>query len=120
VLLSSHLLAEVTRLATRIAVIHQGRLLQEIDPHRLGGQVRRRLVVATRDDTRAAHTLAGDGLTPKRGADACLVLTDERALEHPEEIATLLVEAGCPPTRLLVEEEDLEDFFLRLVGQADA
>ncbi|TDD17756.1 ABC transporter ATP-binding protein [Nonomuraea diastatica] len=120
VLLSSHLLAEVARLATRIAIIHQGRLLHEIDPRRLGGQVRRRLVVATRNDTRAAHALAGHGLTPEPGADAGLVLTDERALEHPEEIATALVEAGCPPTRLLVEEEDLEDFFLRLVGQADA
>ncbi|MEU8363860.1 ABC transporter ATP-binding protein [Nonomuraea sp. NPDC048882] len=120
VLLSSHLLAEVTRLATRIAVIHQGRLLQEINPRQLGGQVRRRLVLATRDDTRAAHALAGYGFTSEPGVGAGLVLTGQRALEHPEEIATALVEAGCPPTRLVVEQEDLEDFFLRLVGEADA
>jgi ABC-2 type transport system ATP-binding protein len=33
-------------------------------------------------------------------------------------VATILVEAGCPPTRLAVEGEDLETYFLRLVGAA--
>ena len=28
----------------------------------------------------------------------------------------MLVEAGCPPTQLMVEEEELEQYFLRLVG----
>ncbi len=30
--------------------------------------------------------------------------------------ASLLVKAGTPPTQLLVEEEELEQYFLRLVG----
>ncbi|GAA5057185.1 ABC-2 type transport system ATP-binding protein [Thermocatellispora tengchongensis] len=121
VLLSSHLLGEVTRLATRIAVIHNGRLLTEIDPHRLHGQTRR-LEVATRDDARAARVLAERGLSPAPApapGDG-LVLAEEHAVEHPDRIATALVEAGCPPTRLVVREEDLEQYFLRLVGQADA
>ena len=35
----------------------------------------------------------------------------------PDDIATLLVEAGQAPTMLAVEQEDLEHYFLRLVGQ---
>ena len=30
--------------------------------------------------------------------------------------ASLLVRAGTPPTQLVMEEEDLEQYFLRLVG----
>ena len=43
-----------------------------------------------------------------------LVLTDPRAIEAPDEIAAFLVRAGTPPTRLAVEQEDLEEYFLRL------
>lgn len=44
-----------------------------------------------------------------------LAITDADALERPDDVATVLVTAGCPPTRLLVEREDLETYFLRLV-----
>jgi ABC-2 type transport system ATP-binding protein len=37
------------------------------------------------------------------------------AIERPDDIATRLVNAGYPPTMLYVEE-DLEHYFLRLVG----
>jgi ABC-2 type transport system ATP-binding protein len=36
-------------------------------------------------------------------------------VQNPEKIATLLVEAGCPPSRLVVEQRDLESYFLGLV-----
>lgn len=45
------------------------------------------------------------------------MLTGERALARPDEIVTLLVRAGCPPTQLVTKEEDLEAYFLRLTGQ---
>ncbi|GLY44495.1 hypothetical protein Amsp01_105180 [Amycolatopsis sp. NBRC 101858] len=50
--------------------------------------------------------------------DRGLVLAGDRAVRHPDEVATLLVEAGCPPTRLAVEQDELETCFLRLVGVA--
>jgi ABC-2 type transport system ATP-binding protein len=116
VFLSSHLLAEVARLAARIGILHHGRLLREFDPHGLDQDLRRRLLIATLDDEKARTVLEANGYHPDGG----LALTDERAIAHPDHIATLLVEAGCPPTRLLVEEEDLETYFLRTVGAGDA
>ncbi len=119
VFLSSHLLAEVALLATRIGIIHHGRLLQEIEAHGLERHVRRRLAVTTTQDAKARTTLQSHGFAPGDAGDG-LVLTEDRALAHPEEIATLLVQAGCPPTRLVIEEEDLETYFLRMVGAGDA
>jgi ABC-2 type transport system ATP-binding protein len=113
VFLSSHILTEVARLATRIGVIHHGRLLRELDTGELTD--RERLTVCARDLDAARETLvaAGFAVSP---ADGQLVLTDERAVRHPDDIAVLLVRAGHPPTGLRVEREDLETHFLRLVG----
>jgi ABC-2 type transport system ATP-binding protein len=48
--------------------------------------------------------------------DGTLDLQQTSAIEHPDDIASLLVQAGTPPTRLFVEVEELEPYFLRLVG----
>ncbi|MFC4058974.1 ABC transporter ATP-binding protein [Planomonospora corallina] len=117
VFLSSHLLAEVARLATRIGIIHRGRLLQEVDAAGLEAHLRR-LSVSTRDDTAARAVLAAAGFAPQ--GEGPITLTGTRAIERPDEVAALLAEAGCPPVRLLVEEEDLEAYFLRVVGDGDA
>jgi ABC-2 type transport system ATP-binding protein len=45
-----------------------------------------------------------------------LIITDKDAIQHPDSIATLLVQAGCPPVGLIVERGDLESYFLKLVG----
>ena len=37
------------------------------------------------------------------------------AISNPENIASLLVHEGFPPTMLKVEEEDLESYFLRVI-----
>ena len=118
VFLSSHILAEVARLATRIGIIHEGRLLQEIDADELARLVRQRLSVSARDATTARAALRAAGFAAEPGRGGALVLRDERAVRHPDDVATVLVRAGCPPTQLVVEREDLETYFLRLVGAA--
>ncbi len=119
VFLSSHLLAEVSRIATRVGILHQGRLVSQSTAGELTAQVRRWLEVAARDTELAEQTLRADGLDPEPGAgpkpDRVLILRDPPSVRAPERIAQLLVDAGCPPTRLAVEQEDLEHYFLRLV-----
>jgi ABC-2 type transport system ATP-binding protein len=117
ILLSSHILAEVARLATRIGVIHEGRMVTELSTKDLGARIHRWLEVKARDLPAAAEVLRGNGFAVAE-RDGTLVLDGADAVESPEWIATVLVPAGNPPTRLAVESEDLEAFFLRLVGQA--
>lgn len=125
VFLSSHLLGEVARIATRFGVIHQGRLLEELSAAEMERQRERWLVVDARDRSGARAALTAAGLVVERRAGlvnernemaGALRLSDAHAIAHPEEVARRLVGAGIDLTRLSVEEEDLESQFLRLVG----
>ena len=49
-------------------------------------------------------------------SDGTIAVKDCMAIERPDDIATRLVNAGHAPTMLYVEEENLEHYFLRLVG----
>jgi ABC-2 type transport system ATP-binding protein len=121
VFMSSHILTEVDRLATRIGIIHRGRMLEELTAVELDRLRRRRLEIVTYDLEAASRGLRAAGLDPVQvdGRDgARLELSEEWALEHPDEIARLLVEAGVPPLRLAIEQEDIEEHFLRLTGAA--
>lgn len=116
VFMSSHILTEVDRLATRIGIIHEGRLLEELDREQLGELRLPRLEVQARE-LQAAQTVlirAGFDVTATQSA---LLLTQARAIDRPDEVATILAQAGTPPTRLTIEQEDLEGHFLRLTGE---
>lgn len=115
VFVSSHLLEEVSRLATRIGILHRGRLLQELTDAELEARCRRWLIVDSRDRSAARSILEASGLAVSDAPGGTLRLIDERAINGPDEIARLLVNGGASPTRLVVEREDLETYFLRLV-----
>jgi ABC-2 type transport system ATP-binding protein len=116
VFMSSHILAEVARLAGRIGIIHQGRLLQELDVDELERNRRRRLLLQVRNVQAAQQTLTAAKQPAELLQDGSLCLESATSIQHPERVNRLLVDAGYPPTRLLVEEEELEQYFLRLVG----
>lgn len=117
VFISSHILAEVARLATRIAIIDHGRLLAELDADDLERRSHPRLLVDARDRTAAKAALQTHGFQGFDDGEGGLALEDARALEHPEDVASFLVAASVPPTSLHVWQEDLETFFLRLLSE---
>ena len=104
-------------MATRIGIIHQGRLIEELDADSMEDLRAQRLLVQTRNLSAAQAALTSAGYcVEKERASETLALKDARAIEAPEEVATVLVGAGVPPTRLGVEQENLEEHFLRLTG----
>jgi len=119
VFMSSHILGEVSRLANRIGIIHQGRLLQELDVDELERNRRRRLVVRARDGEAARSVLLSAGFSAGMTSDGTIEVKGNAAMERPDDIATRLVNAGHAPTMLNVEEEDLEHYFLRLVSMEE-
>jgi ABC-2 type transport system ATP-binding protein len=116
VFMSSHILGEVSRLAQRIGIIHAGRLLQELDVAELERNRRRRLLVSSQDREAARAALIAAGYPADTTQDGAIEVKNREATERPDEVARLLVHAGHPPTLLQVEQEDLEHYFLRLVG----
>jgi len=122
VFMSSHILAEVDRLATRIGIVHQGRLIEELDAAELERRRDRRLEVGAREPEAAARALRAAGYAPQPAegpnGQPLLELREPRALEAPDAVAQVLVAAGAPPLRLAIVQEDLEQHFLRLTREA--
>ena len=116
VFMSSHILAEVTRLAGRIGIIHHGQMLQELNADEMEHNRRRRLLIKLRDIEGAHQVLVNAGHPAEILPDGTIELKNTASIEHPDDVNRLLVEAGSPPMQLMVEEEQLEQYFLRLVG----
>jgi ABC-2 type transport system ATP-binding protein len=116
VFMSSHILTEVDRLATRIGIIHQGRLIEELEATQLEEIRAQRLEIKARDLETAQKALARAGFSMTIKEDS-IFLIETRAIQSPDEVAAILVNAGASPTRLAVEQEDLEQYFLRLTEE---
>jgi ABC-2 type transport system ATP-binding protein len=115
IFISSHILGEISKFATRIGIIHEGKLIQELDIDQLDKLRKRRLQIDTRDKNAARSVLAEHEFNAVFSEDGLLELTGSGAIDNPEKVNVLLVNAGHPPTMLKVDEEDLETYFLRTI-----
>ncbi len=115
--MSSHILTEVDRLATRIGIIHKGKLIEELDADQLEQISARYLVIKTRNINAAFNILKDAGYSVSTEVGDSIHLKDARAVDAPDEVAQTLVHAGASPTYLAVEQENLEDHFLRLTAE---
>jgi ABC-2 type transport system ATP-binding protein len=116
IFMSSHILTEVDRLATRIGIIHQGILIEELDTNQLEQLRGKHLQVKTRDLEAAQLSLKSAGYKFKL-KNEMIILDNDYAIEHPDDIARILVNAGNPPIRLAVEQQNLEEHFLQLTNE---
>jgi ABC-2 type transport system ATP-binding protein len=117
IFLSSHILSEMAKLATRIGIIHGGRLLKQVFTRDLSSLLERELLLRTRDNQATMRLLQEHGFHAVLNGGNFLHSTDSFALARPEEIASLCVAANLPPQHLSVVEEDLEHYFLRTIHQ---
>jgi ABC-2 type transport system ATP-binding protein len=117
VFISSHILGEISKFATRIGIIHEGKLVQESDTKELDSYRTRSLQVNTHDNDIARSILAKEGYTATMTSGEFLIITGKDAISNPAQVNSLLVHAGYPPALLKVEEEDLESYFLRVINR---
>lgn len=118
IFMSSHLLDEVAQLADRIGIIHEGKLIEEVDYRELREKGRKAISLEVDDPVRAEKLLRDSlGLIEiSRSGERSLFVADRTA--EAASIARVLVGAGISLERLAAEEEDLEKHFMRLTGGA--
>jgi ABC-2 type transport system ATP-binding protein len=116
IFISSHILGEISKFATRIGIIHEGRLKQESDAREMETHRRVRLLIRTDDLSGTRNILDINGLGSVVNEHDILEITNNEAISDPAKINKLLVNNGFPPSLLKVEEEDLEAFFLRVIN----
>ncbi|MEV6449310.1 ABC transporter ATP-binding protein [Amycolatopsis sp. NPDC051716] len=108
VFLSSHLLAEVEQLCTRVGVVDRGRLVLEEDLATLRAATGR-ILVGTPDAAAAAAVL--DGQLEARDGDRLVIRHAD-----PAALNALLVEAGVRVTSIHAEQRTLEQVVLDVTG----
>lgn len=108
VFLSSHLLAEVEQLCTRVGVVDRGRLVLEEDLTTLRAATGR-VLVGTPDTAAAAAVL--DGQLEARDGDRLVIRHAD-----PAALNALLVEAGVRVTSIHAEQRTLEQVVLDVTG----
>jgi len=108
VFLSSHLLAEVEQLCTRVGVVDRGRLVLEEDLDTLRAATGR-VLVGTPDPAEAAAVL--DGQLESRVGDRLVIRHSD-----PAALNAMLVEAGVRVTSIHAEQRTLEQVVLDVTG----
>ena len=78
--------------------------MEEMTAATLAQGERRRLEIDVSDPEIAGSILEKAGFAVSSRGQNGLVLSDAVAVQHPDKVATLLVQAGCAPTRLVVEQ----------------
>jgi ABC-2 type transport system ATP-binding protein len=115
ILISSHILGEISKFATRLGIIHEGILLYESSVQEMENLRKHSLQVKTRDLSGAKNILEKNGYNLSLSEEGMIEINETEAILNPDRVATLLVNSGNPPTLLNAEEEDLETFFLRVI-----
>ncbi|MCK9151388.1 ABC transporter ATP-binding protein [Methanobacterium alcaliphilum] len=117
IFISSHMLSEISKIATRVGIIHEGKLIQEMTAKKLHQLRNRSLLIDVNDINRAISILTNVGLNATITDDGLIEIKENEVVMHPENVNSKLVNAGFSPRMLKVEEEELESYFLRIIDK---
>lgn len=114
VFISSHILSELSKLATKIGIIHNGKLVRELTSHELEREVEKKLIIDTTDNRRAEEFFKSRGFSYRFNGDK-LEVFEKNFILNPEVISEMLFSNKIIPKTIYVFEEDLETFFIRMI-----
>lgn len=115
IFLSSHILGEISKIASRLGIIHQGKLVKELTIKELTDQLIKKIVVKTSDNWKAAQELSEANYKAVITNNDEIEITNSEAIANPENISKLLVEKNLAPQQVYLFTEDLEMYFLRTI-----
>ena len=116
ILISSHILSELSELATTYGIISNGKLIEEITSEQLAEKCRQYIDLKV-DDTSRAVTL----LERELGISDYEVLEDKKIkvfsnLENVGEVNSILSKSGVIVESISIKGENLEEYFMNKIG----
>lgn len=113
VLISSHILDELSRLATHYGIIDHGRIVKELSAEELDAACRKCVRVEVSDTSALAHVLDEMHLEYKIISETT---TDIFARVNVSQLAIALAKENCEVLSMQEHDESLESYFISLVG----
>ena len=117
VLISSHILGELSKIATRYGILRDGVLIEEIGADQLDVTCRRYLKLSVDDAQRAAAVLTEKLGISSMVADAHTICVFEK-LDTTEEINYAVAANGIALKESRFAGEDLESYFMERMGES--
>ena len=115
IMISSHILDELAKLADSYGIIHEGELLDEFSSDDLRERCEQYVVVRTDDDAKALELIKAQGFDATADEHRNLIRVDD-ALGKTSELNKKLVESGIGVSEIFAKNVSLEDYYLSLTG----
>ncbi|EGP5308919.1 TPA: ATP-binding cassette domain-containing protein [Enterococcus faecium] len=115
VLLSSHLLDELSQIATHYGILHEGHLIQELSKEELAQESRQFIKIDTSATEQAVTVLDSLGYRDYFVQSSRVIQLFE-GIDQVAAINQALVEAKVPVDGIHLVGQKLEDYFLQLTG----
>ena len=114
VLISSHILGELQKLAEDLIVIDHGKVIKKITMNELLASNQHFVVIKTSDDVKAQKLLEIVGFKAVSQSPLRFVLTEENTIER---LMNILMKQQITVTDLQHEDADLEESILKLIAE---
>lgn len=114
-IISSHILEELSKLATDYGIIHHGTLLQEMSREELLEKCSERIELRADDTAKACTVLETMGIKEYKVVNKDTIQIFER-LQDSGDITVTLAQNGVKTLSISVKNEALEDYYLNLTG----
>ena len=115
-LISSHLLDELGKIATRYGIINNGQLVEEVSAEKLQERCKTCLIIETNDMAKTKEVLTKASLLDNYIEKGEKLFIYSR-LEEPFKFNELLVKAGIQVNQLSFSNNGFEDYFIERLGK---
>lgn len=115
IIISSHILEELTKVATAFGVIHEGRLLREFTMEEFNNSASEHVEIKVDDAQKAKKILTGLGI------EQCDIIDEEtikvfEQLQESSKMASALLSNGILLKSMNIEKASLEEMYFQLTG----
>lgn len=115
-LISSHILKELYLVATRYGIINDGKLIKELNQEKLNDECQKALLISVDDTARAVVVIETVLKTTKFKVTGQNEIKVYDYLDNPSEVSFQLNKAGIRVSSINEIGDNLEDYFIKLVG----
>lgn len=115
IMISSHILEELSKVADTFGIINEGKLVQELSQEELTEICSDYIELRVDDTARASTVIERMGFADYKVLGDNTICIYEQ-LDRSAELNTELVKAGCMVSQMQVVQEKLEEYFLKITG----